>query len=150
MQEDRLRGSLAFLVAMLVLIAAAGLVGCGEDDGENEDQGEESQVLLSEDGHFEARFVADPNPPVSGMNQVTMELWAGEDETPVVGAQVEVEPWMPGHGHGSPEEPEVIEEGEGKYLISNIFYNMPGDWELRVDVHADEKTDHFVISYDVK
>lgn len=147
MRKKMVSKPVLLLMSLLFIGAALGMLSCGEGAVNGE---EGSQVLVSEEALFEAEFRADPDPPVSGQNKVTMELKNADDGSPVTGAEVEVEPWMPGHGHGSPEVPEVSEEGGGKYLITNILYNMPGDWELRIDITADEGTDRFVLKYDVK
>lgn len=52
--------------------------------------------------------------------------------------------WMPAMGHGSAPTkiaPMKNERGEallGTYLVSNMYFTMPGDWEIRITVkHAD-------------
>jgi hypothetical protein len=57
------------------------------------------------------------------------------------GLKFETALWMPSMGHGSAPtkiQPQVNEKGEvllGEYLVSNIYFIMPGEWELRVTLH---------------
>ncbi len=132
-------------VALLSLLLVGG--GCGEADGTEGGDENAEQMVTSEDDHFSGHFLPDPDPPITGDNVVTIHLT--DDGEPVTGADIDVEPWMPGHGHGSPEHPEVIEDN-GEYVVSNIVYSMPGHWELRVDVAVDDLTDEFVVDYEVE
>lgn len=138
------------MTLFLALFIGAGLAACGDDaeDTENNDHADNG-VLVSADGHFKAELHAMPDPPVTGVNMVHLKLMDAQDE-PVTGATIEVEPFMPGHGHGTPEVPTFVEDGDGMYSISNIKYTMPGDWELRIDITSGETQDRIVAEYDVR
>ena len=99
--------------------------------------------LSSEAGLYESTFTPEPAEPRTGKNVVHMML---KDEQ---GATVEVEPWMPAHGHGSPETPQVMEHDAGHYHVSNIVYSMPGEWRLTFDVDGSAGQDSFVLVFDV-
>lgn len=143
------------LAALLVLSLSTAACGDDDDNGDNGNNGDHSQVqsVASDDGHFEATFEPDPDPPVSGDNAVTLSLVDGDGD-PVEGAELTVEPWMPGHGHGSPTEEDIeahSTDDDGVYHIHNINYNMGGFWELHVDVSGDDLPDDRVTAeFDVQ
>ncbi len=54
--------------------------------------------------------------------------------------------WMPSMGHGS-SPVTVTEVREGVYQASNIFFVMPGDWEIRFQIREGTKViDEAVVS----
>jgi hypothetical protein len=53
---------------------------------------------------------------------------------------------MPAHGHGSVA-PALAREGDG-YRISNVVFNMPGLWEVRLELAIDGKPDRLVFNAD--
>lgn len=75
---------------------------------------------------------ANPAPPGFGTNVWTL-LVLDENDAPVTGASVQATPYMPAHTHGSAEV--VVEErGEGEYRLEPVVLNMPGVWEVAIDV----------------
>jgi hypothetical protein len=70
----------------------------------------------------------------------------------MAGAGIEVTTWMPEHGHGSPEDVIVTDEGEGHYRFSNLVLHMKGLWEITVEVTApgSETTDEIVFRFCVE
>ncbi|MFW6049549.1 MAG: FixH family protein [Myxococcota bacterium] len=127
----------------LVLGAASATVGCGGDG-----LGSQETELVSEDGAFSGHFSPDPDPPAAGLTTYLVELHDPSGQS-VQGASLEVEPWMPGHGHGSPEPATVAELGDGAYAVE-VFYNMGGYWELTVDVEHGAAADRFVVAQEVR
>jgi len=49
---------------------------------------------------------------------------------PVDGLLVTVAPWMPDMGHGSSVTPAVTAAGGGAYVITDVYFPMPGRWDL--------------------
>ncbi len=142
-------------VGLLLCWLALPAVGCGEGDAGGNDGADQEVFSVSDSGHFEARMVLRPNPPVVGDNELMLYLGSTESMSccsgeSVSGAELTVVPWMPGHGHGSPKTPEVIEEGDGTYLVTNLFYSMPGHWELQIDVVDEHFADTFVVDLQVE
>lgn len=92
---------------------------------------------------------ASPAPPDKGKNYWLVELEATGDTTPVDGATMSVQEFMPDHGHGStPPLPTVTPTGDpGQYTIDDIDLWMPGYWEVRVDVDKDSSTDRVVFPF---
>ncbi len=75
---------------------------------------------------------ANPAPPGFGSNVWTL-LVLDENDEPVTHALVQATPYMPAHTHGSAEVV-VEEQGEGEYRLEPVVLNMPGVWEIAIDV----------------
>ncbi len=58
------------------------------------------------------------------------------DQSPVlqdVQGEVKVRLWMPSMGHGS--SPVVVSKADvGTYKVDEVFFSMPGDWDIEVTV----------------
>jgi hypothetical protein len=136
-----------FRPCLLVLLSLAFVVAaCGDsDDGDPS----HDDAVVSEQGLFEAHVSIAPHPPVTGANEMQVHLMDASGEA-VTEAKVEVEPWMPGHGHGSPETPVVAEDGDGMYTVTDVVFSMPGHWEVRVDVTDGGDEDRLIVEYDVQ
>jgi hypothetical protein len=91
--------------------------------------------LRALEGPFVGMLMIEPNPPRVGEHRVviTLDVHASTLEH----AQVVVAPWMPAHGHGTAEV-EAVEMAPGLYVADDVFFNMPGVWDLHVHV-ADER-----------
>lgn len=63
------------------------------------------------------------------------------DQTPVpveISSEMEVVLWMPSMGHGS--SPTTVEKVDvGSYLVSNVFFVMPGEWEIKFQIKEDKQ-----------
>lgn len=105
-----------------------GALGCSSTS--NEEPGPSS----SGSGKLMLEMTTNPDPPQVGVNQVELTFHDAESHAPVNGLSFTVVPWMPHHNHGSSSEPVVTPEGDGKYLVENVVFTMPGDWELRIHV----------------
>src|ERR1700693_829583 len=49
---------------------------------------------------------------------------------PVEGVQLTVTPWMPDMGHRSDVTPKVTAAGAGAFMITDVYFAMPGRWDL--------------------
>lgn len=92
---------------------------------------------LSRNGLFQV--VASPTPeriPLREHHDWTVEV-RNADGGPVKLNGLAVSGGMPGHGHGLPSQPKVIEYlGEGRYRITGFLFNMHGEWTLRFHLAA--------------
>jgi len=61
---------------------------------------------------------------------VELAISNASDGTPCDGLTVDMRPWMPSMGHGT-SKPTITAEGNGRYLVSDVYLFMPGTWELR-------------------
>ncbi len=58
------------------------------------------------------------------------------DQHVEVEQEISIDLWMPDHGHGS--YPVKIKKlSIGRYLVSDIFFVMPGKWQVRIDLRKD-------------
>jgi hypothetical protein len=120
------------------------LVGCSASEPE---PAPPSGPVSSNHGLYLAEFSFQPDPPSVGENHLTLRLEAAE--APVVGAKLTFQFYMPAHGHEVADAPSVTEIGSGNYETGAIVYNMPGTWQLSLDVAAASGNDTFVLLYDV-
>lgn len=75
-----------------------------------------------------------PSQPVVGKNTVILTIYDGRTNAKIEGAAIEVIPWMTMHGHGSPKNAIVKEQGGGKYAVENVYFTMEGDWDLLINI----------------
>jgi len=81
-----------------------------------------------------------------GVNAVEMIIHDAADKD-VAGAEITITPWMPEHGHGVSEKPEVKERGGGVYSVDNIVLIMTGWWELKIDIKEGDREDTAVFNF---
>jgi hypothetical protein len=75
---------------------------------------------------------AEPTPPSEGFNTWTVLVRDVATCTPQPGVALDVVPFMPGHGHGSPTTPIVTDHGDGTYGIEDLNLWMSGHWRVRI------------------
>jgi hypothetical protein len=128
---------LACALAPLVVSAAA----CSSSSSNDPDPGalQDTVSNLAITAHFT------PDPPVVGEDTVLHIRVEDLDGNPQVGAVVTVDPQMPMMGHGSTAEATVTEDDEaGDYTATPVLFNMPGEWEVTIDVLAGDETGQLV------
>lgn len=154
-------GCLRSLLPALALLA----FGCDADDDHhsNDDHGhgdhhdgadpcddpriDEFMVGTSVDGERVRVTIVDATPaePFRGDNAWTVMLTDLSD-APLKDASLEVQPWMPDHGHGTSVGADVTERGEGELHVDPINLWMAGLWEVRFLVTlGDEPTPETVV-----
>lgn len=119
------------------LLSFALLLGCG---GDTTDEPK---------GNLELHLHLEPSPARVGQARLHIHI-VDADGANVDGATLEVEPWMPSHGHGSPETPKVVGHGDGMYEAFPITFNMPGPWEIGVKAKTDEDRGSATLEVDVQ
>jgi hypothetical protein len=80
--------------------------------------------------HVDLRSAPD-TPPSRGVEslELTVTTAAGG---PADGLTIAVVPWMPAMGHGASVQPAVTAKGGGKYVVDDVDFFMPGQWQLRM------------------
>jgi hypothetical protein len=53
---------------------------------------------------------------------------------PLEGMVVDASPWMPDHGHGTPVEEVVLDQGGGLYQVDPLNLFMAGYWEVTFEI----------------
>lgn len=92
------------------------------------------------EGGYEVVIVsATPAPPDVGFNDWVVEVDGADD--------VGVRPWMPLHGHGSPQAvyPGVLDDGQ--WRVTGMELTMAGLWELTVQVDGDAGPDEALFRF---
>ena len=53
------------------------------------------------------------------------------------GLRLQIRGRMPEHAHGLPTAPQIVEEGQGRYRVKGLSFNMPGRWVVEI-LHDDK------------
>ena len=90
----------------------------------------------------------DPAPPQRDVNTWNVHVRDTADAG-VSGCDVAVSLYMPAHMHGSSVVPKVAEipNDAGGYTVSDLYFFMPGLWEVTFDLTCAEVTDRVVYSF---
>jgi len=121
-----------------LMVMASGCTGSGGDSSEDGALSYET-TATTDGGSFVVSYVTDPSPiTTEDYFSVTATVYAaGDTSTPLLGAVVEMDADMPGHGHGMNVSPEVTDNGDGTSTGSPFLFHMGGDWRLQLAVTAD-------------
>jgi hypothetical protein len=100
----------------------------------------------SDSGALRASYTSDvAPPPLNRMHAWTLHLETREG-IPVEHAELSIDGGMPAHNHGLATAPAVTAYlGNGDYRVEGLRFHMQGDWELRVTVQHDGRSDRIVI-----
>ncbi len=90
---------------------------------------------------------APEQPPTRGLVDVELVV-TGPDGKPVDGLDLAVQPWMPQMGHGASTKPSIEAKGSGHYVVSDVAFFMPGNWELRTSI-AGAKNDSATVNFQI-
>lgn len=104
-----------------------------------------SVTKMTAKGIFEVKITGQGRILKNGRNEVILKV-ANEKGKAVEGAQIEITPWMPEHGHGTPWPPTVTAQGQGTYKAI-IPIMMAGTWELRIKVKKGELEDTVLFNF---
>jgi YtkA-like len=72
---------------------------------------------------------SDPAPPAHAVNTWKVAV-ANASAQPLTSLNLQVVPFMPDHGHGSTVQPSVANNSDGTYTVSNLYFFMPGVWQI--------------------
>ena len=74
-----------------------------------------------------------------GENSFVLRFWAtGTERFQDVDGSVSVQLWMPDMNHGS-SPVTVSAKGNGIYQASRVYFVMPGDWDIRVQIKRNKQ-----------
>jgi hypothetical protein len=109
-----------------------------------------AMTQTSRDGYFQVTLQSEVTPlPLNEIHRWTARIATPEGKL-VDDAVVMVYGGMPEHKHGFPSKPQVTGHlGDGRYQIDGIKFNMPGRWEMWLNVRAFGKDDKVIFSFDV-
>jgi len=99
----------------------------------------------TEKGFFHIKLSSEGQLLKNGRNEV--DLYITDDKgMSVEGANIEITPWMPEHGHGTMWPPTVTEQGKGLYRVV-IALMMTGHWELKIKIRKGDIGDSTVFNF---
>lgn len=123
----------ALLVALVAVLPSCG----GSGDG--------PLVMAGEtltDG-YQVRLLSEPSPvPLNEPFELVVEVRDKSGEA-AQDISLEVTGWMPGHGHGMLRTTEILPIGKGLYRVRGMLFHMGGQWEIRVAVAWEERSEDF-------
>ncbi len=134
------------LTGPTVAVAVAGLIfasACGDPD----EQPSMASGVFEGDNGLVVEATLSPDPPQVG--EVDMEMELSVDGQLPEEVEVDVEPWMPSHDHGSNTDAVVSEEKPGRFVVEDLTFSMAGIWELRVAVDWDGGADEVIWDFEV-
>lgn len=99
-----------------------------------------SVFSATDHGYYTTELVMKPKHPRVGVNKAHLIIH-NYDAMDVPGLKIHVEPFLPAKGMTSPEKPAVKDAGRGLYIIENIVFPEPGNWELRLKIYGEELSD---------
>jgi hypothetical protein len=103
---------------------------------------EPTRMVLSTDaGQFRISVISEPSPiPINEPFELSIAV-ERTDGSPAAGLTLDVDGWMPNHGHGMLRRAAVEDLGDGQYRVRGMLMHMGGLWELRVAVAWRETSD---------
>lgn len=119
------------IVVMLVLLYPVAAHAEPADRHGPQRHYKESSFKVTDKGLFGVELVVKGDRLKVGSNSIDIIIH-DKDDRDVMGAELEVTPWMPSMGHGVFEKPVIMERGGGVYSVSNIDLAMGGHWELKI------------------
>ncbi len=120
---------IVFSVTCLILLS-----GCGSHVERTSDKGL-FHIKLSSKGEL----------LIYGRNE--LDIYVTDNKgSGIEGATIQITPWMPEHGHGSPWPPTVTEKGNGLYRAV-IPIIMIGHWELKFTIRKGDLEDIAVFDF---
>ncbi len=136
------------------------MIACGDDDDSHghadamavscavEDRADPyvaGMEAVGTNGYKVKLMASTPAPPAKGDNTWELQVLVGD--TPADGVTVEVVPFMPDHGHGTPISATVTAGGsDGMYTAAPVNLWMPGYWTVTVNIDDRGTTDSIVFN----
>ncbi|HMI93092.1 MAG TPA: FixH family protein [Polyangiales bacterium] len=105
-------------------------------------------VLEAQSGPFDGDIKLDSAAPKVGDHDAELALVDGQGDR-VSGAEVEITPFMPAHGHGAAKVA-ATEIAPGRYVAEQLSLFMPGLWELRVRVVEGDAEGRLSATFEVR
>jgi hypothetical protein len=106
-------------------------------------------TVASANGLWSMELRTGPTQP-PGRDVVTVQYKVKDAQGAAVdGLALQITPWMPAMGHGTSVTPTVDDQGEGIYEVSNVYFYMPGEWDLRTQLSQNSTVDDATPSFEI-
>ena len=96
--------------------------------------------ITSTGQHYSFAVRTSPQPPQRGLGSAQLTI-TDANGVPASDLVLAVTPWMPDMGHGSSVKPTVTAKGGGVYLVEDLYFFMPGRWQLRTHLEGGSPDD---------
>lgn len=106
------------------------------------------EEVTSNDGTYRVRYRLDPEVIEFG-ELFSLELEIERTDGEPLLATLAVDARMPEHHHGMNREPLVESKGAGAFLVTNLYFHMPGYWEAYMDLTRGAVTERAQFPIDV-
>ncbi len=103
-----------------------------------------SVFKATDSGYYTTELVMKPKSPKVGKNRAHLIIHNYESED-VPGLKIKITPYLPARELTSPDVPTVKDAGRGLYIIDNIYFPEPGNWQLRLKIYGEEMVDTVVL-----
>jgi len=105
--------------------------------------------VTSNDGTYRVRYRVDPELVEFG-ERFSVELWPARSDGADFASTLTVDARMPQHGHGMNREPIVEDLEGGGFRVTNLYFHMPGYWEVYFDLTRGAVTERAQFSLDIE
>ena len=85
-----------------------------------------------------------PPTPVKIGELFSIDILVCADPQPGIG-NIRLDAKMPAHKHGMNYKPEIKEMADNMYRGSGMFFHMPGEWQISVDLLIDGESRRFLL-----
>lgn len=85
-----------------------------------------------------------PSTPVSIGEPFAIDILVCADRQPAAGS-LKLDATMPAHRHGMNYKPEIKPVADKFYRGSGMFFHMPGEWQITVDLPSGDKSQRFTL-----
>jgi len=85
-----------------------------------------------------------PPTPVKIGEPFTVDILVCADQQPETGS-LKLDATMPAHRHGMNYKPEIQPVADNIYRVSGMFFHMPGEWQITVDLLSDDIMQRFFL-----
>ena len=128
------------------------LTACSESEPDSQEavpdcagRGDDLATLRLTEGELSLSVLETvPEPPAVGDNVWRLRLDdAAHEPATGLAASMNVTPFMPDHGHGTPVSVGVTETNPGEYELAPVNTFMPGLWQIRLELTLAEAPELF-------
>ena len=128
----------------IVVVGGFSSLGCGSSGSQKDELGQGQTLTVASDANaIQTKVSADGDHYAQGRNTFLVQF------DPATTVLDKASAFMPVHGHGTPAAPTIAAEDGGGYRISDFIFNMPGIWDVTLDVTLADRSDKVEFSLDV-
>lgn len=128
------------LKSTILLIASIALTGCNAESAPLQWQ----KSMAGKENRYHAVLNCAAKPQAGSFQECQVTFTTLTNKAATLNS-AQLEGGMPGHGHGLPTSPVLIQQDKpGTYRIDGLKYNMPGHWLLGFQVNGELGNDRII------